>query len=205
MTLVDIRAWDTFGEISVLVAAATVIASLVFVRNQDIRQSWATRPDMTNVRDILPPERRSVILETATRLVFHAMIAVSLYLLFAGHNQTGGGFAGGLVLGLALLVRDLAGGRHELNRAAPVSAGAVLGAGLAVSAVSALAPLAFGGTVLQSTVFDLDLPVWGEVHLVTALTFDIGVYLIVIGLALDVVRSLGGGIDRHSEEDRAQS
>ncbi len=205
VTLVDIRAWDTLGEISVLVAAATGIASLVFVRNQDIRQSWANRPDLANVRNTLPPERRSVILETATRLVFHAMIAVSLYLLFAGHNQTGGGFAGGLVLGLALLVRFLAGGRHELNRAAPVSAGAVLGSGLVVSAVSALAPLAFGGTVLQSTVFDLDLPVWGEIHLVTALTFDIGVYLIVVGLALDVVRSLGGGIDRHSEEDQAQS
>ena len=124
-----------------------------------------------------------------------------LYLLFAGHNQVGGGFAGGLVLGLALLVRYLAGGRAELDRAAPVSAGLVLGAGLAVSAVSALAPLAFGGTVLQSAVLEVDLPIWGHVKIVSALAFDIGVYLIVIGLALDVVRSLGAGIDKQAEED----
>jgi multicomponent Na+:H+ antiporter subunit A len=69
--------------------------------------------------------------------------------------------------------------------------------------VSALAPLAFGGTVLQSAVLEVDLPIWGHVKIVSALGFDIGVYLIVIGLALDVVRSLGAGIDRQSEEEEA--
>ncbi|MGN7248486.1 Na+/H+ antiporter subunit A [Janibacter anophelis] len=201
VTLVDIRAWDTLGEISVLVAAATGIASLVFVRTQDVERSWTRRHQQAELVPSVPRERRSVILETATRLVFHVMILLSLYLLFAGHNQVGGGFAGGLVLGLALLVRYLAGGRSELDHAAPVSAGLVLGAGLAVSAIAALAPLAFGGTVLQSAVVELDLPLWGSVKLVTALLFDIGVYLIVVGLALDVVRSLGSGIDKQSEED----
>lgn len=203
VTLVDIRAWDTLGEISVLVAAATGIASLVFVRTQDVERSWTRRRNQGPVTASIPRERRSVILETATRLVFHVMIALSLYLLFSGHNQPGGGFAGGLVLGLALLVRYLAGGRAELDRAAPVSAGLVLGAGLAVAAISALAPLAFGGTVLQSAVVEFDVPVWGHVKLVTAMFFDIGVYLIVIGLALDVVRSLGAGVDKQAEEDGA--
>ena len=201
VTLVDIRAWDTLGEISVLVAAATGIASLVFVRTQDVELSWTRRRNQGEIVTSMPRERRSVILETATRLVFHVMILLSLYLLFAGHNQVGGGFAGGLVLGLALLVRYLAGGRAELDRAAPVSAGLLLGAGLAVAAISALAPLAFGGTVLQSAVVSFDLPIWGEVKLVTALAFDIGVYLIVIGIALDVVRSLGAGIDKQTEEE----
>lgn len=203
VTLVDIRAWDTLGEISVLVAAATGIASLVFVRTVDVERAWTRRRHQDPAASSLPRERRSVILETATRLVFHVMIALSLYLLFSGHNQVGGGFAGGLVLGLALLVRYLAGDRAELDRAAPVSAGLVLGAGLAVAAISALAPLAVGGTVLQSAVLDLDLPIWGEVHIVSAMVFDIGVYLIVTGLALDVVRSLGAGIDKQADEDGA--
>ena len=171
------------------------------MRTQDVERSWTRRHQQGELIPSVPRERRSVILETATRLVFHVMILLSLYLLFAGHNQVGGGFAGGLVLGLALLVRYLAGGRSELDHAAPVSAGLVLGAGLAVSAIAALAPLAFGGTVLQSAVVELDLPLWGPVKLVTALLFDIGVYLIVVGLALDVVRSLGSGIDKQSEED----
>ena len=204
--LVDVRAWDTLGEITVLVAAATGIASLVFLRTQEVERTWTRREEYEErLASTLPRERRSVILETATRAVFHVMIVLSLYLLFAGHNQPGGGFAGGLVLGLALLARYLAGGRYELDHAAPVSAGAVLGAGLAVSAISALAPLAVGGTILQSAVLDVTLPIWGEVHLVSALAFDIGVYLIVVGLALDVVRSLGSGVDKHLEEERIRS
>ena len=78
-------------------------------------------------------EKRSVIFEVVTRLVFHIMLAASLYLLFAGHNQPGGGFAGGLVAGLALVVRYLAGGRYELDEAAPFDAGLLVGLGLLVA------------------------------------------------------------------------
>jgi len=146
-----------------------------------------------------------VILEVTTRLLFHAMIALSVYLMFAGHNQPGGGFAGGLTAGLALLVRYLAGGRFELDRTAPVDAGVLLGGGLAVALASAVAPLFFGGTILESAVYDFSLPVYGDVHFVTPLVFDAGVYLIVIGLALDIVRSLGGGIDAQRESDEREA
>ena len=145
----------------------------------------------------LAPERRSIIFEVVTRLVFHTIVVFSIYLLFAGHNNPGGGFAAGLVTGLALVVRYLAGGRYELDEAAPVDAGVLMGTGLFIAAASGLAPLAFGGAVLQSAVVDLDLPLLGDVHLVTSLFFDIGVYLVVVGLVLDLLRSLGSGIDRH--------
>ncbi len=82
------------------------------------------------------------------------MLAASLFLLFAGHNQPGGGFAGGLVAGLALVVRYLAGGRYELDEAAPFDAGLLVGLGLLVVVGSALAPLAFGGTILETTALD---------------------------------------------------
>ena len=207
VTLVDIRAWDTLGEVSVLVVAATGVASLVFVRTRNAnlsRPSADSRAQSTSTgwlraASSVLPERRSVMFEVITRLLFHTIVAFSLYLLFVGHNQPGGGFAGGLVAGLALLVRYLAGGRHELDAAAPIDAGLLVGLGLLVVTLAAVAPLPFGGTVLQSTVFDFHLPIWGDVHLVTALFFDIGVYLIVVGLILDVARSLGSGIDRQHE------
>jgi multicomponent Na+:H+ antiporter subunit A len=60
-----------------------------------------------------------------------------------------------------------------------------------------MAPIAFGGTVLQSALVDLQLPLLGDVHLVTSVLFDVGVYVLVVGLVLDVLRSLGSGIDRH--------
>ena len=218
VTLVDIRAWDTMGEIAVLVAAATGVASLVFLRT---RRSTIKRVQPVVLRRDAPigsepksavwlaggvtvtPERRSVIFEVITRLVFHTIVVFSIYLLFTGHNNPGGGFAAGLVTGLALVVRYLAGGRYELDEAAPVDAGALMGTGLAIAAVSGLAPLVFGGAVLQSAVVDLDLGLLGELHLVTSVFFDVGVYVLVVGLVLDLLRSLGSAIDRHLVSEEA--
>ena len=131
------------------------------------------------------------------------MIIFSLYLLLAGHNLPGGGFAGGLTAGLALTIRYLAGGRFELREAAPLSAGALLGTGLALAAVSGVVPLLLGGQVFQSAIIQVWLPVFGDIKFVTSTIFDIGVYIVVVGLVLDVLRSLGAEIDEHMEERSA--
>jgi multicomponent Na+:H+ antiporter subunit A len=144
---------------------------------------------------------RSVMFEVITRLVFHTIIVFSLYLLFSGHNNPGGGFAAGLVAGLGLVVRYLAGGRSELRAAAPIMPGLLLGAGLFLSAGVGLVAMLAGGNVLQSWIIDLHLPLLGDLHLVTSLFFDIGVYLVVIGLMLDVLRSLGAQLDVQIESE----
>ena len=78
-----------------------------------------------------------------------------------------------------------------------------------MATVSGLAPLAFGGAVLQSAIVDLHLPPLGDLHVVTSMFFDVGVYLVVVGLLLDLLRSLGSGVDRHilrdEEAARAES
>ena len=135
-----------------------------------------------------------------TRLIFHSMIVFSIYLLLAGHNLPGGGFAGGLTAGLALTIRYLAGGRFELREATPVSAGTLLGIGLATAAASGVVPLLLGGQVFQSAIIEFWLPVFGDIKFVTSTIFDIGVYIVVVGLVLDVLRSLGAEIDEHFEE-----
>ncbi|WP_326555723.1 Na+/H+ antiporter subunit A [Micromonospora sp. NBC_01813] len=240
VTLVDIRAWDTMGEISVLVVAATGVASLVFLRPRTgpgprragpatvtgpprgglsgtVMPAVPAVPSVPATSQGAPPgtpprprrqriwlrggatqaaRGRSIILEVVTRLLFHAILVYSIFLLFSGHNAPGGGFAGGLVAGLALAVRYLAGGRYELNEAAPVDAGLVLGAGLFLAVGAGLSPILIGGEVLQSAIVDLHIPVIGDIHLVTSLFFDVGVYLIVVGLVLDILRSLGAEVDR---------
>jgi len=216
VTLVDIRAWDTMGEISVLVAAATGVASLVFLgtriskitRVHELPANASLTGQPAPRRTVwlaggrtLAPERRSIIFEVVTRLIFHSVIVFSLFLLFSGHNRPGGGFAAGLVAGLALVVRYLAGGRYELDEAAPVDAGALMGTGLIIAVGSALAPLAFGGVVLQSASVHFTLPLVGDLHLVTSLFFDLGVFLLVVGLVLDLLRSLGSEIDRQILRD----
>ncbi len=231
VALVDTRAWDTFGEISVLVIAATGVASLIFLRTRvgevaTTEKAFAEREDdpMSDTSpgvwlrggQTLSPLVRSLVFEVSTRLLFGVMIVVSVYLLLAGHNAPGGGFVGGLTAGMALITRYLAAGRHELDEAAPFDAGRLLGGGLLLALGTAVVPVLFGGHVLQS--YDLyidvpgpdhlvtpwgELPFLGEVHLVSSTLFDLGVYLIVIGMLLDVARSLGSGIDLHASDEQA--
>lgn len=258
VTLVDIRAWDTMGEISVLLVAATGVASLVFLSRrggeifraqnaiddtQNTYRVWAAQTEadspagvpaflknraaaagLTNAAALstaaakaastaqkdtpqrqrvwlpggrtLAPLRRSVIFEVVTRLLFHSMIVFAAFLLFSGHNAPGGGFAAGIVVGIALIVRYLAGGRYELGEALPVQPGVLLGTGLFLSAGVGLGALILGGEVLQSVIVEFTLPAFGHVKLVTSLFFDLGVFLVVIGLILDILRSLGAEIDR---------
>lgn len=225
VTLVDIRAWDTLGEITVLLVSATGVASLVF-RNRRygsgprIADADKTRSGRLGIEanrivieapgaspgrwlkgaTVRDPRNRSLVLEVTTRLIFPTMMVLSLFFFFTGHNNPGGGFAGGLVAGLALVLRYLAGGRYELGEAVPVDAGRILGVGLLLAAGTATASLFFGAPVLSSATFQWTLPVFGEVKLVTALFFDAGVYLIVVGLVLDILRSLGARLDLNAED-----
>ncbi|GAB3616316.1 Na+/H+ antiporter subunit A [Okibacterium endophyticum] len=226
--LVDIRAWDTMGEISVLVVMATGIASLIFVtgrvasvdrlkgarRKRRRRQrghvfsdavisdahSSSSRQSWLIAGETISPHHRSVILEVVVRLIFHPAIVVSVFLLFVGHNAPGGGFAGGLVAGLALVFRYLAGGRHELVEAVPIDPGKVLGSGLILSVGMAIVSLFFGGPALESAYVEADVPLLGHISFGTSTIFDVGVYLVVVGLTLDILRSLGAEIDRQLDE-----
>ena len=215
--LVDIRAWDTLGEISVLVVAATGVASLVF-RNRRfgsaprVSDAGTGQPDIGTLSparyspsasdttwlrgsELRDPRYRSLVLEVATRMIFPLIMVLSVYFFFTGHNTPGGGFAGGLTAGLALVLRYLAGGRYELGETLPLDAGKILGAGLALSAGTAVGSMLLGAPALSSAVISMQLPLLGTVKIVTALFFDLGVYLIVVGLVLDVLRSLGARID----------
>ncbi len=232
VVLVDVRGWDTLGELSVLIAAATGVASLVFLRGRTdnlprVPGSNRRRGLRSRLRPVrekvvaeygpgvqdpstrsawllaglkLAPENRSILLEVVIRLLFHAVVVLSVFVLFAGHNAPGGGFAGGLVAGLALAGRYLAGGRYELGAATPIDAGRLLGVGMLFAAGTATVPLVFGANALTSTWFEAGVPVLGHIEFTTSTLFDVGVYLIVIGMVLDVLRSLGAEVDRQQEE-----
>ncbi|WP_404436785.1 Na+/H+ antiporter subunit A [Microbacterium aerolatum] len=234
VALVDLRGWDTMGELSVLVLAATGVASLVFVTHRAdmlaqrpalpkrIRRKARIMPLVETTEGVrfqtaenrssprawliggqqMKPENRSILLEVIVRILFHTIIVVSIYLLFAGHNQPGGGFAGGLVAGMALVMRYIAGGRWELGAAAPTDAGRLLGAGLILAVGTAVLPLFFGLAPLTSSFWEWEVPGIGHMEFVTSTIFDVGVYLVVIGLVLDVLRSLGAEVDRQTQQMR---
>lgn len=112
-------------------------------------------------------------------------VLVGCYLLFAGHNNPGGGFAAGLVFGAVIALRTVAG----LYR--PAHAGTLIAVGLLVVAAVAVAPIMWGDIVLDQVVVSTDLPLLGKVKTGSAFPFDLGVTAIVVGLIIAVLDGLG--------------
>lgn len=134
--------------------------------------------------------RRSIIFDTTIRLVFDAALVLSIYILFAGHNQPGGGFVGGLVASAALALRFLAGGVGEVRRTLRIPARILPAVGMLLAIGTAIVPLASGNGPLEHGLWTWDLPLLGELHLATATVFDAGVYLIVVGVMALVIEGL---------------
>jgi multisubunit Na+/H+ antiporter MnhB subunit len=145
-----------------------------------------------------PMRPPSPILDVVVRAEFHVFLVLSVYLLFAGHNQPGGGFVGGLVAGAAVTSRYVAGGPSEMRRATRLRPMALLGTGLAVSVSTAFASLVNDGGFLQHRLLEADLPVIGPVKTSSAFFFDLGVYLVVLGTVLAILDALGAP----SEDER---
>ena len=135
--------------------------------------------------------KRSLLLDTTVRLVFDAVVVLSIYLLVAGHNQPGGGFVGGLVAGAAIALRYIAGGIDAVRTTVPIRPWSVLGIGLALAASMAVIPLFVGDAPLDNAKVEWDLPLLGLVKATSALIFDTGVYLVVVGLVLMIFEALG--------------
>jgi multicomponent Na+:H+ antiporter subunit A len=184
--LVDFRGLDTLGEITVLAAAAIGAVALARVG----RRTAALRggaPDRSAVSH-LP---RIVFVDVSVRMMFHAVLMLSLWLLFAGHNQPGGGFVGGLLAGSAIAMRYIAGGMALLRARSRLRPWIVLGAGLLLAAGTAAAALAGGGEVLEVISGTLSLPLVGTVTFSSALAFDAGVYIVVVGMVLMAFEAFG--------------
>lgn len=184
--LVDFRGLDTLGEITVLLVAGLGVVALSRTARRSVTASTL---------------RRSPVVDASVRLLFASIGVLSLYFLFAGHNQPGGGFVGGLTAGAAISLVFVAGGLDSVRALLPTRPWVVLGSGLAAAVGTALTPIALGGAVLEHALFTLDLPVIGTLKATSALPFDIGVYLVVVGLVLMAYEAFGEEIALSSESD----
>lgn len=139
--------------------------------------------------------RPSFVLDVLIDLVVRTALVFSVFLLFSGHNAPGGGFIAGLVAGIALVLRFIAGGREAVQDALRLPPRALLGTGLAIAIVTGLAGWLWGGAFLESAKLELDVPVLGVVKATSALPFDVGVYIVVLGVASAMLSALGGEDD----------
>lgn len=143
--------------------------------------------------------RRSLIVDVSVRLLYPSIIVLSLYFLFAGHNQPGGGFVGGLAAAGAISLRYVSGGVNAVRRSFRLQPWTILGSGLALSVGTAIFPMLLGGAILEHGTLKLDWPLLGEIKATSALPFDIGVYALVVGLVLMIFEAFGDDLDDELE------
>lgn len=135
--------------------------------------------------------RFSPLLATGVRTMVPTLALFSIYLLVIGHDLPGGGFAGGLVAGMALLVMYLAFGERGVRRVVAIDPDRITGLGLALAVAAGLIGLVAEGSFLASSTASFSAPWIGDIKISTLLVFDLGVYLLVIGLVATAIVHLG--------------
>ena len=181
--VVDFRGYDTMGEITVFSVAALAVFAMI---------RMGTKGN-TELGDTQLGPASSPILQSIARLSLHLMLLFSVYLLLRGHNAPGGGFIAGMLTAVAIILQMVAFDLESFRQEIPWNPLLIVMAGLTLSAVTGLGALAFGYPFLTSAFGHFHLPFFGEIELVTAVLFDLGVYFVVVGTTLGIIRTIAEG------------
>ena len=191
--LVDFRGFDTLGEVTVLVIAALGITALL-----NGRVLTATPPSLPRAGI---EERWPLLLRIGAPLLLALILLLVAYIFLRGHHAPGGGFIAGLVTVLALAVQYLAGDFRWTTAQLHLDYQRLMGGGLGVMALTGLVSGLLGYPFLTSTFAHVHLPVLGDVEIASAMAFDLGVYLVVVGAVMRMLLELG---QPEGSEDRWQ-
>ena len=138
---------------------------------------------------------QSLILRTAGHFLLPLLLLFSLFLLFRGHNEPGGGFIAGLVAAAAVVLylfsMDIASARRVLR----VDPRSLLGNGMLLAVLSGVPGVFRGQPFFTAQWWEVTLPGLGMMKLSSVLLFDIGVYLVVIGAVLTIMLTLAEAED----------
>ncbi len=212
--LVDFRGLDTFGEITVLAIAALGVWTLLHRRSRDGDPS--PPQELPDIPDTVPshgstdaPAGERVVwsrgfslssepLRVVTKLLVPLSLLFAVFIFLKGHQQPGGGFVAGLVMAIALIAHRMAHGRASLRNMIRLRQRTLVATGLLLALLAGLGPVLFGRWFLTSRFGYLPLPGSDErVEWTTVLVFDLGVFMVVLGVVLAMINAL-------SEESEAR-
>ena len=182
--LVDFRGFDTLGEITVLALAGLGVVSMLFglqlpsPRRNALGFAWN--------KDVHPP-----IMATLTRLLLPLMLLVAVFIFLRGHNLPGGGFIAGLITAVALIVQYMASGIAWTDTRMRFNKHLLIAAGLGIATLTGLVSMLLNYPFLTSAFTHVHAPVVGDFELASAIAFDLGVYLVVVGSSVLMLVRLG--------------
>ncbi len=199
--LVDFRAFDTLGEISVLGAVALTVYALLrrfrpALDSIEAPQQQRVLPpdvatDLVNPRTAKETDRGYMMVPSViASWLLPVSFLVAIHLLLRGHNEPGGGFVAGLVVSVAYLTQYLVAGTQWVESHTDIRPQRWIAAGLVCAALSGLGALLFGFPFLTTHTAHVSLPLLGEVHLPSAAVFDVGVFAVVVGATLLILTAL---------------
>lgn len=136
---------------------------------------------------------KSLILKTVSTTLLPLLILFSVFVLLRGHYLPGGGFIGGLIAAIAFILHAFANGLTQTRKVLRMHPGFLIPIGLAIAVLSALAPIILTGEPLMTGVwYDKDIAILGTIG--SALFFDTGVYLVVIGVCLTIIFTISESV-----------
>ena len=195
--LVDFRSLDTLGEIVVLAIVALTVYALLR-RFRPAAEIAGLPAQQTSPFDPATRQKPGEQANTGylmvpgvyLRLLLPFICVVAIYFFLRGHNLPGGGFVAGLVFAVAILLQYMLAGSAWVESHLRMQPNVWLGAGLLIACATGLGAWAFGHPFLTSHTAHFHLPVLGEVHLPSALPFDLGVFGVVVGTIMLILLAL---------------
>ena len=185
--LVDFRGYDTFGEIIVLGIAAMLIYALTesLLTGNANRRLLNWKPDQKRAGD-----RHPMMLVVAARVALPISFMVGVFIFLRGHNEPGGGFIAGLVVAIALLMQYMASGFGWAQARKRIDYHALIGWGVVIAAATGIGSWLAGRPFLTSNFGYFRIPPMEKFELATAMLFDLGVFLTVVGAVMLTLYSL---------------
>jgi multicomponent K+:H+ antiporter subunit A len=185
--LVDFRGYDTFGEIIVLGIAGLLIYAMMHAL---LDGPAARRFKNADYSENQSRDRHPLMMVVVTRVLMPIAIVVGLYIFLRGHNEPGGGFVAGLVIAIALLMQYMASGFAWTQARKRIEYHTMIGLGVVIAGLTGVGSWLAGVPFLTSSFTYIHLPPIEEFELATAMLFDLGVFLTVLGAVMLMLYSL---------------
>jgi multicomponent K+:H+ antiporter subunit A len=182
--LVDFRGFDTLGEITVLGIAALGIFKL-------LSRIPLYMPASDSEGRPWSKDRHPILLACISQSLLPLALLVSAYIFLRGHNLPGGGFIAGLVTSIAFILQYMAHGTAWINERFDVNYRKIIASGIAIAMFTGVGSWFFDKPFLTTWFDYFDIPFVGKTELASAIVFDLGVYLTVVGATLMILASLG--------------
>ncbi len=199
--LVDFRGFDTFGEIVVLGTVALTVYALLR-RFRPAREAMDLPEQQRNLpadlhTDLVNPRYATdtavgylMVPAVLVRLLLPFAAIVSAHMFMRGHNEPGGGFVAGLVMSVALLLQYIISGTQWVEAHLPLNPRRWIAMGWLLALATGLGALAWGYPFLTSHTAHMHWPLVGEMHIASAMFFDIGVFTLVVGSTLLILTAI---------------